>query len=392
MATSLVDDLTGLFRSQALGEAAAKLGESESSVLRGFQTASAAILGGLTSRIGQTGFMKQAFDLSSTFSDSRVLDNVRGFFSGSEARTGNESAGSKLLSMVFGNNQSKIAESVSQASGLRPSSATTLMSVAAPVVLGLLGKRVQQDHLDNAGFSNLLQRESSGIRGLLPSGLSNLLGMAPSPGVETRAAIEPVRTSRRLWPLLVLFGVIAALLWLFSRNSIRVATVAENAGSQVQSAASSLGDFYRRTLASGVELNIPRFGIESKLLDFIKDPARAVDTTTWFDFDRLSFDTNSAALRAESQEQLNNIASILKAYPNLHIKVGGYTDNTGDASANFQLSQARADSVRQQLISMGIGADRLEAKGYGDQYPIGDNSTEAGRARNRRISLLVTQK
>jgi len=336
--------------------------------------------------------MKQAFDLSSTFSDSRVLDNVRGFFSGSEARTGNESAGSKLLSMVFGNNQSKIAESVSQASGLRPSSATTLMSVAAPVVLGLLGKRVQQDHLDNAGFSNLLQRESSGIRGLLPSGLSNLLGMAPSPGVETRAAIEPVRTSRRLWPLLVLFGVIAALLWLFSRNSIRVATVAENAGSQVQSAASSLGDFYRRTLASGVELNIPRFGIESKLLDFIKDPARAVDTTTWFDFDRLSFDTNSAALRAESQEQLNNIASILKAYPNLHIKVGGYTDNTGDASANFQLSQARADSVRQQLISMGIGADRLEAKGYGDQYPIGDNSTEAGRARNRRISLLVTQK
>ena len=152
MATSLVDDLTGLFRSQALGEAAAKLGESESSVLRGFQTASAAILGGLTSRIGQTGFMKQAFDLSSTFSDSRVLDNVRGFFSGSEARTGSEGAGSKLLSMAFGNNQSKIAESVSQASGLRPSSATTLMTVAAPVVLGLLGRRVQQDHLDNAGF------------------------------------------------------------------------------------------------------------------------------------------------------------------------------------------------------------------------------------------------
>ena len=224
----------------------------------------------------------------------------------------------------------------------------------------------------------------------MPSGLSNLLGMAPVPGVETRASTAPVRTSRRLWPLLVLFGVIAALLWIFSRNSIRVAT--ENAGSQVQSAASSLGDFYRNTLASGVELNIPRFGLESKLLDFIKDPARSVDTTTWFDFDRLSFDTNSATLRAESQEQLNNIASILKAYPNLHIKVGGYTDNTGDASANLQLSQARADSVRQQLISMGVGADRLEAKGYGDQYPIGDNSAEAGRARNRRISLLVTQK
>jgi K(+)-stimulated pyrophosphate-energized sodium pump len=117
-----------------------------------------------------------------------------------------------------------------------------------------------------------------------------------------------------------------------------------------------------------------------------------VNDTTWFDFDRLTFDTNSATLSAQSQEQLGNIASILKAYPNMQIKIGGYTDNTGDYAANMQLSQQRADSVQQQLVGMGIAAERIQAEGYGPQHPIADNSTEAGRARNRRIALLVTRK
>jgi K(+)-stimulated pyrophosphate-energized sodium pump len=74
------------------------------------------------------------------------------------------------------------------------------------------------------------------------------------------------------------------------------------------------------------------------------------------------------------------------------LKIGGYTDNTGDAAANMRLSQARADSVRAELIQLGVGADRLEAQGYGDQHPVADNSTEEGRQKNRRISMRVTAK
>jgi outer membrane protein OmpA-like peptidoglycan-associated protein len=89
---------------------------------------------------------------------------------------------------------------------------------------------------------------------------------------------------------------------------------------------------------------------------------------------------------------LRNIGAILKAYPNVHVTIGGYTDNTGDASANQVLSQQRADAVKGQLISMGVSADRLESQGYGEQHPVADNSTEEGRQKNRRISLTVTQK
>jgi outer membrane protein OmpA-like peptidoglycan-associated protein len=145
-------------------------------------------------------------------------------------------------------------------------------------------------------------------------------------------------------------------------------------------------------LPDGVELNIPQNGIENKLIAFIKDPSKPVDETTWFNFDRLLFDTNSATLQPSSQEQLKNIAEILKAYPNVHVKIGGYTDNTGDAQANMALSSDRAKNVMDALVGLGVDSSRLESQGYGDAYPVGDNSTEDGRAMNRRIALRVTQK
>jgi outer membrane protein OmpA-like peptidoglycan-associated protein len=80
----------------------------------------------------------------------------------------------------------------------------------------------------------------------------------------------------------------------------------------------------------------------------------------------------------------------LKAYPAVHLKIGGYTDNSGDATANLQLSQDRATTVMNELVGMGIAPDRLEAKGYGESYPIATNTTEEGRARNGRVAFHVT--
>jgi K(+)-stimulated pyrophosphate-energized sodium pump len=145
-------------------------------------------------------------------------------------------------------------------------------------------------------------------------------------------------------------------------------------------------------LPDSVSLNIPQNGVEARLLAFIQDPSKGVEPATWFDFDRLLFNTDSATLRPESQEQLGNIAAILKAYPNVHVKIGGYTDNTGDPQSNLNLSQDRANGVRAELVALGISPDRLEAQGYGEQFPVEDNSTEKGRAKNRRVSMRVTQR
>ncbi|GAB3640806.1 sodium-translocating pyrophosphatase [Spirosoma arcticum] len=132
-------------------------------------------------------------------------------------------------------------------------------------------------------------------------------------------------------------------------------------------------------------------GIEANLLNFIKSD-KPVDKTTWFDFDRLTFETGSATLKPESQEQLKNIAEILKAYPAVNVKLGGYTDNTGSADANLKLSNDRAKSVQAELVQLGIANSRLDAEGYGQENAIASNDTEEGRAQNRRISIRVTKK
>ncbi|TKT90939.1 sodium-translocating pyrophosphatase [Dyadobacter frigoris] len=144
---------------------------------------------------------------------------------------------------------------------------------------------------------------------------------------------------------------------------------------------------------NGMKLNIAASGnpVEAALLDFIKSDKK-VDKETWFDFDRLLFKTGSDKLEQKSKEQLENVAEILKAYPDVAIKLGGYTDNTGDAAANVKLSSERAESVKKSLEDLGIDKSRLEAEGYGEEHPVASNDTEKGRAENRRISIRVTKK
>ncbi|HEY7210963.1 MAG TPA: OmpA family protein [Bryobacteraceae bacterium] len=385
MASSLVNGLTDLFKAQALGPFAAQTGESESSVLRGFETTTGTMLTGLASRLGQSGFGRQIFDLiSSPANNTGVLDNVRSLVTAGPDRS-SDSPGPRLLSMLFGGQQSAIGEAIGRASGLRGSSVASMLSMAAPLLLGWLGRRVRDGGMDVSKLTGFLSQEAAGVRGALPAEVRNLVGG------ETRdeyATVPPVaagvvreRSNRWLWPLLLGLLILALLIWWFARRP--------HAGPA--EVATTATDLVTRHLPNNVDLRLPTGRMEDNLLAFIQSP-RPVDDTTWFDFDRLLFDTNSATLQPSSQEQLHNVAEILKAYPNVHVKIGGYTDNTGDPNANLRLSQQRADSVKQELTGLGVSADRMEAQGYGDQHPVADNSTEEGRQKNRRISLRVTQK
>ncbi|MCL4131091.1 UNVERIFIED_CONTAM: hypothetical protein GTU68_041249 [Idotea baltica] len=168
---------------------------------------------------------------------------------------------------------------------------------------------------------------------------------------------------------------------------------AGNAVDAAGNAIASLGDFFKRKLANGIELNIPEFGIESKLLNFLDDAKSVVSKDQWYDFDRINFATGSASLDInKSQEQLSNIAQIMKAYPNMNIKIGGYTDNTGNEAANLKLSEARANTVKNAIANLGVAANRMETEGYGIAHPVASNDTAEGRAKNRRIAVRVTKK
>jgi cytochrome c oxidase subunit 2 len=103
----------------------------------------------------------------------------------------------------------------------------------------------------------------------------------------------------------------------------------------------------------------------------------------------LEFTPGSASLTENSQHVIEILVDILKRYPDLQIEVAGHTDNTGDPVLNQELSLARASAVVARLTEEGVASNRLQAAGYGDTQPIGDNNTEAGREQNRRTEFKI---
>ena len=99
----------------------------------------------------------------------------------------------------------------------------------------------------------------------------------------------------------------------------------------------------------------------------------------------VTFETDSANLTETSRPVLDKVAAAMSKYPRLKVEVQGHTDSSGADAHNMKLSQQRADSVRDYLISHGVAADRMTTKGYGETEPIADNSSEEGRAQNRRV-------
>lgn len=102
-----------------------------------------------------------------------------------------------------------------------------------------------------------------------------------------------------------------------------------------------------------------------------------------------TFAVNSSSIRPGMYAEIDRIAQVLSNYPQTTISVIGHTDSTGSESYNQQLSERRADSVKNALVQRGISPSRITAMGYGESAPIADNNTEYGRQQNRRVEVRI---
>jgi len=231
------------------------------------------------------------------------------------------------------------------------------------------------------------------------SKLSNAVGHSASQAVH---AVQPTRRPNRwLVPGLIALVVVALLIYLAkgcngSNNS--ASTLADTAAKQVDTAvvqaAAPVRQSVKVKLQDGTELDALPGGIEDQLVTFLNDPATKAGKNVWFDFDNLNFKTGSADITDESRKQLQDIVAILKAYPKLKIKIGGYTDKTGDSLANLKLSKDRAQAVLAALKSAGANqAQLVGAEGYGSQFAKASaDAPDEQRVKDRRISLSVRAK
>ena len=127
--------------------------------------------------------------------------------------------------------------------------------------------------------------------------------------------------------------------------------------------------------------------LESELRDLAaKETARGTVVT----LGNLMFNVDSAQINEGGMHNLRKVADVLIKHPQRTVLIEGFTDDRGSAEHNKELSLRRSDAIRTALIGMGVGAERISTRGYGEDYPVADNVTAVGRQLNRRVEIVIS--
>lgn len=448
--TSILDTISSFLTPAITGAAATHLGESEGGVAKATKGLAATILAGMAGKANDANALSSLFGALSDKQNVNFLSNLAGLIGGGNlANNDPKDIAGRLVGSIFGDKTGGILNAITSFGGLKPGSASSLLGLAGPLVMGVLGKRIAGDNLNADGLKRLLLSEADTFRKAAPSGVSDLLGFAKVADIRPETHARPVEratvaaastaaaataaASRGgvpawVWAVPVVLGVGLIGWTMMGRNKTKtVETAAVETSAPATTAAEPAITEPSTTIAEatpaepavvepqptetpviasiepatpatefvkdlgGVQLRGAAGGIEEKLVSFIEsNQAPCTDPACWFSFDRLTFATGSAEIdMAKSADQIANMAAILKAFPGIQIKIGGYTDNTGSQEMNMKLSQARAEAVAKAVAALGVDAARLDAEGYGPQHPVASNDTEEGRSQNRRIDVRV---
>lgn len=461
----LKDQVTGAIA----GQAAEYLGAPEKSITGALDGIFPALL---SKTIGMAEESEEGlntiFDLAKN-ADTGILDNIGGLFGDASDVTDLMSGGSNILSTLLGNNLGSIIEMISKSSGLKSGVSSSLIKMAAPFLMSMVGKYIKDKALDAVGLGKFLGSQKKSAFSMLPSGFGDLLGLgsmlsavvgggkdlvegaADMAGDAAKGAANfagdaakgaanlaggavdvagdvaegAVKTGgsmlKWLVPLFLLLLLASYFGFRTGCNSIDntvdatkdgVGVVADGAadaaGAVADGAAGAagavadgaidaagavvegIGDIFGRINEAGKaaldQITFTTGSIGDQMTKYIDGGFKG---TPNFRFNNVTFETGSATITKESTQEIDNLAAIMKAYPALNVSVSGYTDNTGDATKNVQLSQARANSVAARLIGMGIAAQRITKKGFGAANPVASNDTPEGREQNRRIELSI---
>lgn len=434
------DEVLGLLTDAASGF----LGESKSTTKDVLESAAPALL----SAVIQKGKSEEgAASLLNMFNQdsNNILSDLGSLFSGGDSMLNRiMDSGLPIVRSLMGDKVGRIVSWIADKNNTSNHSVSSLLSLATPFIMSLIGRRVKSDGLGISGLTNFLNSQNESLSALIPAGLSGLLDFSDlghtakeavskinTPPVEESVAdIDKTsgadgKTSYLPWILLI-GGLI--LLWFLLRdcNGCKKTEVSTSTTEMVDTAkhdmtamvdstkntmpqepapvsgkvnaagdwVADLGNMIDVQLPGGITLNVGEYSVEKRLVDFIN--TKTTDTTilknTWFNFDRLYFEPGKSTLTKDSEQQVKNIYAIMKAYPSLFIKLGGYTDSDGDEAKNQKLSDTRALAAREALRKLGIGGIRLQARGYGESHPVCPaNDTPECKAKNRRIELRVVR-
>ncbi len=213
---------------------------------------------------------------------------------------------------------------------------------------------------------------------------------------------------------LILLGLMLLLGWWFCSGKTPVAPVATNANANKtntnSNANSNAGSNTNANVAANVEKKLTEVtlpngtklqafpgGIEDQLVKFIQSDEYKNGTEDtlkekWFSFDDLNFVFGKTELTPESKRQFDNIVSILKAFPDVKMKIGGYTDKKGEEAANLKLSDTRAKAIKSALEKAGVGSQVPSAEGYGEKFAtVAETASDDERKVDRKTAVRLVK-
>jgi OmpA-OmpF porin, OOP family len=436
MSFNLMDLAKGYFSNQLVSKASSFLGESESGVAKAVSAVLPSIIGGVADKASSLDGAATISRLATEQHNGGILNSIGDFLS---PEKGNDLLGKStgIISSIFGNSggSNMLTNLISNFAGVKGSTVGTLISMAAPAVLGMIGKHKSETNLSDSGLASMLGEQKKLAMSALPSGFSlpGVSGAASAAashatGAATAAAGAATASAggvgRFILPAVLLGGLAFGAYYLFNKKGkdaghteATTATTTATGGSEASTTATmpaveapkvtvdattglvsydlgALGDI---DLPGGAKLTgVAANGFENTLVNFIKNGT--IDTAdkkaNWFNLHDVQFVSGKTVYATEkASAQIKNVGAILKAYPNVKIKLGGYTDASGDAAANLKLSQARAEQVVKDLNANGAAAGQVvEGVGYGSQFAEAAAGDKEGMAKDRKVAAKVASK
>lgn len=405
---SLIDLIKHPLNPELISEAAIQLGESESNVSKALGSLFPAVLGVFAQHSKQDDVINALLETSSLDFSENLLE-----------KAGKSPEIQDIISKILGEKSEHILSHVSEYANINKSSAENLLKIATASTLQGIKKCAHENELDDQGILSKLAENRCLIPALLPAGMSlehlgleNLLEKNTETPVETSAPIthktkEEVKILHQensekssfwkwLLPLLIL-GIVAWFLWnqLLQKEALKTKTSTENVTIIPEPIpADSLSDAQKKIDFMGNSLQVVSDGLEDRMITFLKTDnyknAKDDDAlkSTWYEFDQVTFTSGKSDQLTSGTEQIANLIKILKAYPEVKIKIGAYTDKSGTETENLALSQARADFIKNELTKVGLEKQIVNAEGYGSKFatlPATANDEE--RAIDRKIAL-----
>lgn len=427
MSVNIFDLVKGYITDSVVKEASTHLSESESGVSKAISAFIPLILGGLISKKDENvGLLSQIKDLGKMLPLSSL----------STQSLTNSPLLDRLISTVLGGKQAGVVSKIAEFAGIKDSSASSLLNLAGAAGLGGVGKYAVDNNLSDHDLSDLLGSFKTRLAGLLPAGLSlgalglgglgNLFGDIKEEGVHRKEEVkervvemreeapyrggttEPERDNKDgggflkwLIPLLLLL-LIGWLLWNWlGKKDKETVVVNETEVVEPMDGDTEMVTVKREEATydlDGLSLVGYKGGLEDQLVNFIKSDEYKNGTEEsfkdrWFNFDNVNFVFGTTdQLEPGSEKQLNNLASILKKFPDAKIKIGAYTDKVGDDANNKELSQKRADFLKAELGKLGVGQQVVAAEGYGEEFAtVPETASDEERAADRKMALRFTK-